>query len=55
MKKFLLVLVALGVAGAIGYLVFSRVRGASEGGAEPEGDLPPEMASDEPAGSGADC
>ncbi len=51
MKKFLLVLVALGVAAAIAYLLFSRAREASPGGAESEIDLR-EMSSDEAAGSG---
>ena len=51
MKKFLLVLVALGVVAAIAYLLFSRARDASPGGAEPEIDLR-ERSSDEAAGSG---
>ena len=38
-KKFLVLLIALGVAGAIAYLVFSRAREADPGGAEPEIDL----------------
>jgi hypothetical protein len=50
-KKFLLVLVALGVAAAIAYLLFSRARKSPERGAEPEIDLR-EMPSDESAGSG---
>ena len=50
MKKFLLVLVALGVAAAIAYLLFARAREASSGGAEPEIDLR-ESSSDETAGS----
>ncbi len=51
MKKVLLVLVALGVAAAIAYLLFSRSREAAPGGAEPEIDLR-EMSSDEAEGSG---
>jgi hypothetical protein len=50
-KKFLLVLVVLGVTAAIGYLLFSRLRETSQGGAEPEIDLR-EMPKDEAAGSG---
>jgi hypothetical protein len=38
-KKLLLVLVTVGVAAAIAYLLFSRKRETSEGGAEPEIDL----------------
>ena len=49
MKKFLLVLVALGVVAAIAYLLFSRAREASPSGAEPEIDLR-EKSSDEAAG-----
>ena len=51
MKKFLSVLVVLGVTAAIGYLLFSRLRETSQGGAEPEIDLR-EMPNDEAAGSG---
>jgi hypothetical protein len=50
-KKFLLVLVALGVGAAIAYVVFSRARKSPERGAEPEIDLR-EIPSDEAAGSG---
>jgi hypothetical protein len=38
-KKLLVVLIALGVAGAIAYFVFSRERETSERDAEPEIDL----------------
>ena len=51
MKKFLVVLVAVGVVAAIAYLLFSRAREASPNGAEPEIDLR-EKSSDEAAGSG---
>ncbi len=50
MKKFLVILVAVGVAGAIAYLLFSRARNADPGGAEPEIDLR-ETAIDEAAES----
>jgi hypothetical protein len=50
-KKFLLVLVALGVTAAIAYLLFARARKTSDG-AEREIDLR-EMASDEVADSAA--
>jgi len=49
-KKFLVILVALGVAGAIAYLLFSRARNADPGSAEPEIDLR-ETATDEAAES----
>ena len=39
MKKFLLVLVALGVASTVAYLLLSRQRETPEGGAEHEIDL----------------
>ena len=50
MKKFLVILVALGIAAAIAYLLFSRAREADPGGAEPEIDLR-DMASDAAAES----